>query len=326
MLRCPRSRRHVPMCATAAIALIVLAACVGRPRAEKVLIYDEDRGIIFVDKEAHEARREEKARATAERIARERSRRGDIHVGRKKDPPELYFKSGLQYFKDGDYINALKNFTYARSADPKPEYLLWMGKTYRQLDQHDKMLSIMEEILKKYRESSVADDALFEIAFHYQKSDDYAMATRRYAELAEQYPFGVSYSNNQEFLEVSRTQRQYMRAEMITALKVLGYRGETPREAYEAFQKKNGLEVTGTPTAATVRAVKSQYQDKLQADAATSTQQEETRRATLVAAVAGAALALNLWILVAVRLKSRERKRHLANLQSALADLDTRML
>jgi len=253
-------------------------------------------------------------------------KKGDIHVGRKKDPPDLYFKSGLQYFRNGDYLTALKNFTYARAADPQPQYFLWMGKTYRQLEQYDKMMSIMQEILKRYPESDVADDALFEIAFYYQKNDDYDRATEKYAELAEQYPFGVSFSSGEEFLEVSRKQRQIMRAEMVLAMKVLGYEAKAQAGAYRAFQKKNGLPATGRPTRETVRAIKEKYNEKVSRDAQASAESERVKQGTVWALVGAAALALNFWMLLALRAKVRLRKRQVANLTTILSDLDTKSL
>jgi tetratricopeptide (TPR) repeat protein len=170
----------------AAFCILLLAAAFTQPSAERVLMYDEERGIVFVDKNEQDQQkqkpRQEHVAPMLPRQAPSAQKKGDIHVGRKKDPPDLYFKSGLQYFRNGDYLAALKNFTYARAADPQPQYFLWMGKTYRQLEQYDKMMSIMQEILKRYPESDVADDALFEIAFYYQKNDDYDRATEKYAE------------------------------------------------------------------------------------------------------------------------------------------------
>jgi len=320
------------VCVWAGMSVTSIAVC-----EEKVLMYDENRGIIFVDKNgkpeqdrpARQKTPREAGGAEAQKrtAAQTRTMGGlDIHVGRRKDPPELYFKSGLQYFKNGDYMNALKNFTYAHTADPKPHYYLWMGKAYRQLEQYDKMMEIMEEIRNKYPDSDVADDALFEIALYYQKDDDYDMAIQKYTELAEQYPFGVSFADGEEYLEISRRQRQLMRAEMVSALKVLGFEGATIADAYREFQKKNGLPADGRPTKETVRAIKAKYQQKLQYDARQTEQKEHIRAGMIVALVAAAVLGLNLWILLAVRAKMLQRRRLLVNLQNILNDLDTKKL
>jgi tetratricopeptide (TPR) repeat protein len=299
-------------------------------RGEKVLIYDEDRGVISVEREELEKQKGEVASKAKARppvpTVRDIRLWHDFHVGRKKDPPELYFKSGLQYFRDHDYLNALKNFMYARDVEPLPKYHLWVGKTYRQLEQTEKMLSTMAAILKKFPESDVADDALFEVAFHYQKKDDYHTATEKYAELAEQYPFGVSFSSSQEFLQVSRQQRQVMRAEMVSALKMLGYKGKTPAEAYRQFQKAFDLEPHGELDQATVRAVKKEYERKLVLDAKLAAELARIRRSTIWVLVAAVALGLNLWFAMAIRSRVKQRKSQLANLESILTDLDVKAL
>lgn len=306
-------------------------------------MYDKDKGIIFVDKngKATNDLRIKKTRPAARApvapvpspspaVKRTpQSPRGDeadILIGKQKDPPELYFKSGLQYFKNGDYLNALKNFAYARSADPKPEYYLWIGKTYRQLDQADKMLATMDEILKKFRDSDVADDALFEVAVYYQANDDFENAEQKYAQLAEQYPFGISYADGEPYLDLSRKQRRLMRAEMVSALKILGFEGKTINDAYKAFQVKNGLSATGLPTKETVRMIKAKYDQKLKLDAQDAANEESSRQGVIVAVVAAFALGLNLWVLGVIRGKTRQRARHLENLKGMLAELDTRKL
>ena len=325
--------RHNRWCTIArvAVAVVWFAALLCVPAmAAKELMYDEERGIIFVDKEKAEEDKEKLRAAQAPNVVRpvlptSRSR-SDIHLGRKKDPPELYFKSGLQYFKNGDYVSALKNFTFAKTVELKPEYLLWMGKTYRQMGRYDKMLAVMDEILEKFSGTDVADDALFEIAFYYQKHDDYHNATMKYTELAEQYPFGVSFSNGEEFLELSRTQRQLMRAEMNSALKVLGYQSTTQQDAYAAFQRANKFDVTGTPTRETVRAIKKQYERKIKEDTDRDRQSEQVSEATLWVSIVAGALLLNAWFILTVRARAKERKRQIETLRSLLSDLDTKTL
>ena len=72
--------------------------------AAKELMYDPEKGIIFVDKNdatpvssiAKEKRTQpvEKEPSSAGKRPAKRKSGSDIHIGRKKDPPELYFKSG----------------------------------------------------------------------------------------------------------------------------------------------------------------------------------------------------------------------------------------
>ncbi|HEX7509780.1 MAG TPA: tetratricopeptide repeat protein, partial [Chitinivibrionales bacterium] len=128
------------------ICLLCIILALTRIYAEKVLIYDEEKGIMFVDKDkagtASPGKKEPAAAKapSAWAVPRERPRNftngktvdGTIQRGRQKDPPEVYFESGLQYFKNGNFEDALKNFTHADSLDPQPRYMLWMGKTLRQ--------------------------------------------------------------------------------------------------------------------------------------------------------------------------------------------------
>jgi tetratricopeptide (TPR) repeat protein len=273
-----------------------------------------------------EEKTDEKKRQEPVKSAKRRPmprKRADIHAGRQKDPPELYFKLGLQYFNNGDFKNAIINFNYASKADPQPQYLYWIGKTYGQFGQHDTMLTIMKEILTTHPKSDVADDALFEIAFHYQGNDDYHMARQKYEELVEQYPQGVSFSSGEEFAEVCRARRQLMRGEIVSALRVLGYKGATPEDTYRTFQKKNGLEENGQLNQKTVRAIKQKYQEKLNQDAKLKAQQEYVRQARIWAMIITATLASNLLFIIIIRTRIKKRNQHLAHLEGKLADLNT---
>jgi peptidoglycan hydrolase-like protein with peptidoglycan-binding domain len=117
-----------------------------------------------------------------------------------------------------------------------------------------------------------------------------------------------------------------MRAEMVLAMKVLGYEAKAQADAYRAFQKKNGLPATGRPTRETVRAIKEKYNEKVSRDAQASAESERVKQGTVWALVGAAALALNFWMLLALRAKVRLRKRQVANLTTILSDLDTKSL
>lgn len=309
--------------------ILVLSACV---HAEKVLIYDEEKGIIFVEKEDAVAPKSKKKEITKKegkesiqpRMKKTLSKaRGpeDIHIHRKKDPPDLYLKSGLEYYKNKDYKNALKNFKYASDRDIKPEYLLWIGKTYRQLDKQVQMFTIMERIRKDYPESDVADDALFEMAFYYQKNDNYQKAIEKYAQLAEQYPFGLSFSNGEEFLEVSRKQQRMMRGEMISTLKLLRIKGKTLFDAYKEFQKKHGLKITGEGNPETVKAIKVKYNEMLREDEDIAASTERLKESVRWAFILGILLLVNIIVIIAARVKVAQNRNQLSLLKDMLSDL-----
>ncbi|MCX7726604.1 MAG: hypothetical protein N2053_07120, partial [Chitinispirillaceae bacterium] len=234
-----------------------------------------ERGIYLVEKEIKmigEKKGEEndiqKENFSQKKISKkERKKESDlsnIHIGRKKDPAELYFKSGLEYYKNSDFENALKNFLHADSMEEKAEYRLWIGKTYRRLEKIGDFLKTMFEIVKKEPESDVADDALFELALYYKSEDDYEKATQLFSQLIEQYPFGTAYGTGEELREIAREQRRLMRAEMINLLTILGYKGEDLPTSYLNFQKANNLPLTEKGDKRTVKAIKEMHRLYLQ--------------------------------------------------------------
>ena len=305
------------------------------PRAEQVMVYDEEKGIIFVDKATGRpvddrpmtTRRTTTVRETTQveevvRVVKKKAAE-DIHTNRQKDPPELYFNSGLEYFKNKDYPNALKNFRHADSLRGDPVYKLWIGKIYRQLGEHEKMFDVMTRLIDRHPRSDVADDALFEIAFYYQVNDDFENAMITYAQLAEQYPFGVSFSNGQEFREISREQRRLMRAEMISTLKLLGCNGELLEELYRDFQKSRGLPVTGEGDQRTVRMIKQQYQQMQQKETLVTGRLYSMRKQYKWAALAGAFFLVQIAVAAGVILSLRSKRLQVAEMHKSLAVLDT---
>jgi len=315
------------------LILFVLFSCL---QAQKILIYDEEKGIIQVDKDSVQSIKRTKKDKDTEKVSKEEGKislpalkrgltaakgPGDIHVRREKDPPGLYFTSGLEYYKNNDFENALKNFKYASEKDIKPEYLLWIGKTYRQLDKQVQMFTLMERILNDYPDSDVADDALFEMAFYYQKSDNYQKSIEKYKQLTEQYPYGLSYSNKEEFMEVARKQLRTMRGEMISTLKLLGFEGETLSDAYKMFQKANNIEITGEGDVITVKAIKEAYRIKLLEEEKRAASMNQLKRSVKWAVVFGALLLLNLIIIIVARMKVVRNKKHLLLLKETLSSL-----
>ncbi len=301
------------------------------PQGEKILVYDEEKGIIFIDpNEAPQQKAPQKKKSSSTVIKRKKSdnqnisrAKGpeDIHVNRKKDPPDLYLKSGREYYKNGDYKNAIKNFKYAADKDLKPEYLLWIGKASRQLDKPNQMLSIMERILKDYPDSEVADDALFEIAFYHQRNNDYAMATKKYAQLAEQYPFGHSYSNGEAFLEVSRKQRRWMRNDMLSTLQFIGIKGETVEKGYRRFQKLHALKVTGKGNQETVTAIKKAHRNKIEELERKAQSLNQLKEGLFWIYIAGFIILITFFVTLFIFSKAKQSSRQVQLLKGFISDL-----
>jgi len=320
------------------IAAILAPARIAR--AEKVMVYDEEKGIIFVEKGADgkivQPKQDYPSKSPAPKpkdgsqastaAPRPASARDDIHLDRAKDPPELYLKSGLEYFKNRNYESALRNFTHADSVDPKPEYTLWVGKTQRQLGRFDRMLFTMQRILSVYPESDVADDALFEIAFYHQSTGNYDSAIALYTKLSEQYPFGTSYSNGEAFRDIAKEQRQAMKAEMVSTLKLLGIPGDEAPDLYTAFQKARGLPITGRADRETVQAVKAAHQKYLEEEAEKAQLSVRLARHQAWAYIVGSFVILNVLITILLRIRIVGRARQLTSLEQVLSELNTKSL
>ncbi len=289
--------------------------------AEKVLVYDPVKGIIFVDKSERD--RQKKSTGTSAGIAKsKRANSADLHIGRKKDPPELYFRSGLEYFQNSDFKNALKNFSYADSVDPRPLSMLWKAKTYRQMGDFDKMLFIMQQIIENYPESDVADDALFELALHYQKTDDYERAGLLYTRLTEQYPFGLLYPTGEELREIAREQKKLMRAELINLLSILGFSGDELPASIKSFQKSNGLLITGNADQKTVQLIRTRHTEFLHNEEQKVLEQKRREKSNLMLLIASGINLITLLLLIYMQIRINTKKQHISELQKIIKDLD----
>lgn len=303
----------------------VLVAGRSSPAQDKIMIYDEQKGIIFVDKNEVNKKPETPSASAKPRLIpqhkKETRAKTDLHIGRKKDPPQLYFTSGLEFFKNGDYQTALKNFMYADSVQPQPRYKLWAGKTYRQLSDPQEMMSVMEGILEKSPQSDVADDALFEVAFYFHSSGDYEKALDAYTKLAEQYPFGKSFSNGMEFLPVAKEQRKRIRAEVINLLSILGYAGEDLVGNVRRFQKQNNLEPTGELDKKTVDKLRHRSKMVLEAAHDRSLKRAEAEKYEswlIIIGCIGICLTVLAFIL---RIMARSRMQHLDLIEQSISDM-----
>jgi tetratricopeptide (TPR) repeat protein len=325
-------RLRIRQCESIAFALFVGIFCFSA-FAEKVLIYDEEKGIIFVDKEqlagVSRKNKEAQKKLPSASIDAERPRAlsngktidASIQRGRHKDPPDVYFQSGLQYFKDDNFEDALKNFTRADSLDPQPKYVLWMGKTLRQLHKVDRLLFFMNRIVTIYPESDVADDALFEIAFCYQTNNDYERAIKAYTKLAEQYPFGTSFSNGESFRDLAHKQCQVMRAGIISSLKMLGYQGDDLESLYREFQKSSGLSVSGLGNMETIQAIKAAYDNFLKGEVAKTQRQERMNKYRPVGLSLCFILLINCGLILMLNRKIAARRKQIVALNQVLSDL-----
>ncbi len=317
--------------------LIAVYLCTAGVFAAKELGYDPAKGIVFIDKGEHDSvitpligrkstKNVEKEKPVTSQRAAQKKPDTDIHTGRKKDPPELYFRSGLEYFQNGDFTNALKNFMFADSVGRKPEYRLWIGKTLRNLGRPEDMIKTMTDIINKESESDVADDALLELALYYKSIDDYEKSTQLLSQLIEQYPFGLAHSTGEELREIAREQRRLMRAEMINTLAILGYQGDDLASSYRKFQIANKLPVTEAGDRLTVKAVKEQHRRYLEQQEAKNNRILRLKKYGFGLYGAAAAGVVNIILMLVLLIKIQVHMKHLNELKKIMKDLDVKKI
>ena len=315
-----------------AIALLLVSASLSFGQGE--LKYDPDKGFMVVDGKngtvktvkplmSNDKPDIKNTGAVASKPPTPKARdANDIQVGRKKDPPTLYFISGQEYYKNNDFDHALQNFKYADSVGSNPVYQLWIGKAYRSLGKPELMVPIMNEIVKKHPECDVADDALLELAVYYQDGDDYDTAARLYAQMAEQYPFGVSYTTGENMIDVVKEQRKQLSARLNSMLAMLGFTNEDVSVNLAAFQKSNRLKESGLADKTTVQLLKKSHALILEREEQREKDAEAAKQRMPFVAVAGCFGILNILIASILFFQARSRKRHLALLEETLSDLD----
>lgn len=307
--------------------VLLMVWCLGATVvAEKELMYDPVKGIVFVEKQDSDAAASPSPLPSVKKPVARASSSADIHTGRKKDPPDLYFKSGLEYYKNSDFTNALKNFLYADSLEHRPEYALLIGKTMRRLGQMREMIKMMFDIVKIEAESDVADDALLELALYYQAENDYDKSMQLFTKITDMYPFGTVYATGEEISEIAREQRRLMRAEMINLLSLLGYSGVDLQESYRKFQQAKGLSVTETGDPVTIKTLRTLHREYLAREADEVAKQGYRGRFVFLLYGSLAGGAVNLLLLVVVMIKTQTYQRHLRELRQVVADLDVKKI
>jgi TolA-binding protein len=321
---------YAPLCT-------VIAAMAFMSLAQDQITYDPEKGIMIVDKK----KGAKNATVSNPLLSKDKSGKNrkkgetinpvqmpmlpapdanDLHVGRKKDPSSLYFTSGLEYFKNADFSHALQNFTYADSMDPKPVFMLWIGKTRRQLGEAEKMLSIMDEIVRKHPDCDVADDALLEIACYYQSVNDYDTAFLFFSRLEEQYPFGESYATGEKLIDIARECRKNMNGELSSMLAIAGYPNEELAGAISGFQRDHSLKQTGMADRETVAFIKKTAQKTLDRDRQKQENKAKEEQYKKWAAIGGGAGILNLLIAISLFFSTRAKQRDLRELCANVVD------
>lgn len=295
--------------------------------AEKELRYDPEKGIIFVDKDeiskAADGKSPEKPAHLPIRQKKVTPQsNSDLHVGRKKDPPDLYFKSGLEYYKNSDFNNALKNFMHADSLEQSATYRLYAGKALRKLGREKEFIKEMFDILNNEPESDVADDALLELAVYYKIDNDYERSSQLFTRLIEQYPFGTDIATGEELGELAREQRRLMRAELINMLMTLGFSADDLSSALRKFQHDKALPESGTGDKVTVESLKSLHRESVTKSDKQNTHMQKMEHVKPWLYGAGVLGIINVLLFLLLLVKIDAQKKNIIELRKIIADLE----
>jgi tetratricopeptide (TPR) repeat protein len=233
----------------------VLLLCGMTVSAKKVLQFDENQGIIWVEdgkKAAPDKTFEAPDLKKKKVIIEERTVKVREHVKTKPMTAGDYRDAGIKFYFNNDHNKALKYFTKAWEMKTDAVDYFWMGACYRKMDKNEDMARIFNEIMEKYPKSEVADDALFYLAVNAQKENDYQVAYDRYKEVVEFYPDGMSVIGKFNFREEAKKQLRAMKIDILSRLKLLGYADNNAPELLKEFQTDHDLEPTGKPEKKTV--------------------------------------------------------------------------
>lgn len=218
------------------------------------MYYSEHNGIMWVE----ESKLEEVKRTDKAGLLKKKKESGaeKARSKRKQKNYQTYFITGKRYFYEGDYVEALRFFENAYKLKKNPEYYLFIAKCHRKMENPKRMLTVLDGIQKLYPESDVADDALFEMALYYLTAFDYEKAAALFKKLTEQYPYGTSITNKQEFRAIAREQILIMEQEVKSLLRDIGLKKGSAEKRLTYMQKRLKLEQTGRPDLKTMTALR----------------------------------------------------------------------
>ncbi len=222
------------------IGILILPPWAG---AGKVMVFDENKGIIFLD--------EAEAKAYKKKLSPAQSqtqKSNSVQLSRQAvqgKSPEALFEVGSKYFTDENFNEALYFFDQAYQTSKKPLYLFWAGRTYRRLNQDSAMVASFEKLLALYPKSDLADDACFFLGAHHRVEDHFQIAKDYFSKLLSDYEDSHSATGELDYKQEASQQLTAMRQELTDMLATLGFDSFNSVLGLKAFQIKYGLQETG---------------------------------------------------------------------------------
>ncbi|MBL8027011.1 MAG: tetratricopeptide repeat protein [Fibrobacteres bacterium] len=234
------------------VLLIVLVSLVS---AKKVLVFDENSGIQWVDQDANTGKKFEVPEIKQKKkvvVIEEGPLRVPDHVKTQPLTAAMMRETGQKFYLNGDYAEAKKYFDRAYEMEKDPLDMFWQGAILRKQDRIPEMVKIFKYILEKNPGHEAADDALFYLAVEDQKKGDYESALLKYRDVIERYPEGISIVGRFLFRDEARKQLRAIQADISSRLSLLGIVDGPLAELLRNFQKENDLPVTGSADSLTV--------------------------------------------------------------------------
>ena len=234
------------------IALLLLASFA---TPKKVLVFDEETGIQWVDQKANKNEKFEVPEIKQKKkvvIIEESGIKVPGHVKTQPLTAAMMRETGQKFYFNGDFGEARKYFDRAWGMEKNPLDMFWQGAVLRKQDSIVKMITLFESLLVNNPNHEAADDALFYLAVEDQKTGDYETALRKYKEVVEKYPDGISIIGKFLFREEARKQLRAIQADLSSRLSLLGIVDGPLADLLRQFQKKHSITITGKADSITV--------------------------------------------------------------------------
>ncbi len=286
--------------------------------AQKVLVFDEERGIRLVDKAEAGKHAPPRPKEAAPRQDNLR-----ISEAKGKSAPQLA-KVGTDFYEAGNYEEAAWFFQQAYGVSRDAEDLLWKARSLRMAGQEAESMEEFGRVLERHPKSDVADDACFYIASHYRLKGDHDQARKWFDRLLTDFDKAVSLSGGVNFQREASVQLSAMRSEVSDMLSQLGHNAFDQSAGISEFQRNAGFPVTGRADSATVAGLTAAFEaSRIQAGEMREQGLLQTSRMRLWGGAALIAVLAELSLVGWLTMRLKSLREHLAGLALRLKEFGT---
>ena len=219
-------------------------------KSDKVLIFDEDQGIIWVEKGEEKTFRKKSKPKIPTLSQREKYLLQYNH--------EKMYETGVKFFKDNNFEEALYYFNSLYQKTKNPLALFWSGRCYWNMNDKASAEKRFQSILKKHTQSEVADDACFFLGISQRLKGDYHGADEYFQRLLTDFPATTALSGKLDYVKAASEQVGQMRREISHLLGIIGIDSSLPEEGLAKYQSLINLPPTGKADSITTANLRSQ--------------------------------------------------------------------